>query len=354
MSSLDLEALLAPISESAPTGGNLEYEPDFAALEEAALGKPERQMGGGTIAGEPPNFNLLFARSNELLRRSKDLRIAGHLTRACIDRQGFAGLHQGLSLLRGLLEKYWASVHPQLDPDDANDPTMRVSALSALVSPDLLAALRAAPLLVSQVAGPISLRHFAIAAGEMPQPSGSPKVDANLLDAGFREIQLAALQTLATALQGARDELKRLGEAFQAGAGVPGPDFSSLDRVLYQAQSAVRPRLAARVAEGAPLKTDGAEPVNGTLEGASAAVVQSAPAITGAIRNREDVVLMLDKICGYYERYEPSSPLPLLLQRCRKLAALSFIDIVKDLAPSALQQVELIGGIVKEKPEAKK
>jgi type VI secretion system protein ImpA len=231
---------------------------------------------------------------------------------------------------------------------------MRVSALSALVSPDLLSALRAAPLLVSQVAGPISLRHFAIAAGEMSQPSDGPKVDANLLDAGFREVQLAALQNLATSLQGARDELKRLGEAFQAGAGVPGPDFSALDRVLYQAQSAVRPRLAARAAEGEPVKTDGAEPVNGNPAGATAAVLAAAPAITGAIRNREDVVMMLDKICGYYERHEPSSPLPLLLQRCRKLAALSFIDIVKDLAPSALQQVELIGGIAKEKPEAKK
>ena len=83
-------------------------------------------------------------------------------------------------------------------------------------------------------------------------------------------------------------------------------------------------------------------------------MAQAAPAVTGAIRNREDVVMLLDKICGYYERNEPSSPLPLLLQRCRKLAALSFIDIVKDLAPSALQQVELIGGIAKEKPEAKK
>jgi len=84
-----------------------------------------------------------------------------------------------------------------------------------------------------------------------------------------------------------------------------------------------------------------------------AAAAAPAQGITGAARSRDDVVMLLDKIIGYYERNEPSSPLPLLLQRCRKLAALSFLDIVKDMAPAALQQVELIGGIVKEPPAKK-
>src|SRR5690606_37094936 len=148
----------------------------FAALEEAALGKPERQMGSQTLPGEPPNFAALFARSNELLQRSKDLRIAAHLTRACVDKQGFVGLHQGLALLHRLVANFWPTLHPQLDPDDDNDPTMRVSALSALIAPELLTALRAAPLFSTQVAGPISLRHFAIAAGDLPQPTEGPKI----------------------------------------------------------------------------------------------------------------------------------------------------------------------------------
>jgi type VI secretion system protein ImpA len=355
MSLLDLQALLAPISESAPAGENLEYQPEFAALEEAALGKPERQMGTQTIPGEPPNFGVLFTRSNELLRKSKDLRIAAHLTRACVDREGFVGLHQGLALLHRLLANYWPSVHPQLDPDDGNDPTMRVSALSALASPELLGALRSAPLFTTQVAGPISLRYFAVASGELPQAGDGPKVDASLLEAGFREVPLAVLQNVAGALQGARDELKGLSEAFQKGAGgVPGPDLSALDRIVYQAQAAVKPRLGARASEGAaPVKAESAALPAGNGNGAPAPA-EPAAGISGAVRSRDDVVMLLDKIIGYYERNEPSSPLPLLLQRCRKLAALSFLDIVKDLAPSALQQVELIGGIVKEKPEPAK
>lgn len=363
MSLLDLEALLAPIAASAPAGENLEYTPEFAALEEAAVGKPERQMGTQTIAGEPPNYTVLFARANELLRKSKDLRVSAHLTRACLDKAGYIGLHQGLALLHRLLANYWPVVHPQLDPDDGNDPMMRISALSALIAPDLLTALRAAPLFTTQVAGPISLRSFAIAAGEVPQPTDGPKVDTNLIEAAFREVPLPVLTTLATALQGARDELKGVGDAFQKGSGgTPGPDFSAVDRLLYQAQTQVKPRLATRTADAAGAKpaaaaAPGASGAGAAPAGASeATLAAAAPAqgITGTIRNRDDVVMLLDKICGYYERHEPSSPLPLLLARCRKLASLSFIDIVKDMAPAALQHVELIGGISPEKAAAKK
>jgi type VI secretion system protein ImpA len=108
-------------------------------------------------------------------------------------------------------------------------------------------------------------------------------------------------------------------------------------------------------ATGAAATSAGNGGGNGAGDHGVAAAAAAAPAqgITGVVRNRDDVVLLLDKIIGYYERNEPSSPLPLLLQRCRTLAALSFLDIVKDMAPAALQQVELIGGIVKEPPAKK-
>jgi type VI secretion system protein ImpA len=351
MSLFNLDALVAPVSEAAPAGANLEYEAEFRALEEAAVGKREQQMGSGTIPGEPPNFNVLLTKSLALLERSKDLRIAGHLTRAAVEKHGFTGLAEGLGLIRRLLEKHWASIHPQLDPDDGNDPTMRISALSVLISPEFLTALRGAPLLVTQVAGPIALRHFSIAAGELPQATDGPKVDTSLLDAGFREVPLATVQALAAALDGARSELKALSAAFQAGAGAAGPDFSTLDRVLHQAQTAVRPRLAARTAEQAGAAPAAGTPGNGAGNGSEAAAAPAPVPITGNIRSRDDVVMLLDKISGYYERNEPSSPLPLLLARCRKLATLSFIDIVKDMAPGALQQVEVIAGTKTEPPK---
>jgi type VI secretion system protein ImpA len=55
-------------------------------------------------------------------------------------------------------------------------------------------------------------------------------------------------------------------------------------------------------------------------------------------------VRALDKICDYYARHEPSSPLPLLLQRCKRLATMSFIEIVREMVPDGLSQVEIIAG----------
>ena len=52
----------------------------------------------------------------------------------------------------------------------------------------------------------------------------------------------------------------------------------------------------------------------------------------------------LKLICDYYARSEPSSPVPLLLKRAQRLATGSFLDILRDLAPDALTQVEKVLG----------
>jgi type VI secretion system protein ImpA len=66
--------------------------------------------------------------------------------------------------------------------------------------------------------------------------------------------------------------------------------------------------------------------------------------MTGDVRSREDVVRLLDKICAYYARAEPSSPIPLLLQRSKRLVSANFLDIVRDIAPDGLTQVENLSG----------
>jgi type VI secretion system protein ImpA len=62
------------------------------------------------------------------------------------------------------------------------------------------------------------------------------------------------------------------------------------------------------------------------------------------VRSREDVLLALDKVIRYYEGNEPSSPIPLLIRRARRLVAKGFVDIVKDLMPGAVTEIETIGG----------
>jgi type VI secretion system protein ImpA len=68
---------------------------------------------------------------------------------------------------------------------------------------------------------------------------------------------------------------------------------------------------------------------------------------SGSIRNRTDVIATLDRICEYYARAEPSSPIPLLLQRAKRLVNMDFMGIVRDLTPSGVSEAEIIGGIDK-------
>jgi type VI secretion system protein ImpA len=60
------------------------------------------------------------------------------------------------------------------------------------------------------------------------------------------------------------------------------------------------------------------------------------------------VARAIDRICDYYSRNEPSSPVPLLLQRAKRLATGNFIDIVRDLAPDAMGDIEKICGLESE------
>jgi type VI secretion system protein ImpA len=333
---IDTENLLQPVAGAEPTGANLEYDPAFAELERAALGRPEQQIGKAIAPGEPPDWKTVQEQAALLLGRSKDLRLVSYLLRALLHRHGFEGLAAGLAVARGLLERYWAPLHPQLDPDDQHDPTIRVSALGVLSDPAVLVALRSAPLFRSRAFGPVSFRDIAVATGEIPPTPSAPTLEMAKIEGAFQEADDATLESLSTALQSAADHLRAIEVLFSESAGVAGPDVANLAQLLKQVHQFVKQRLDRRRPE-AGLDA-------GAGEGPQTNGVGSRSALSGQITSRDDVVRALDKICDYYARQEPSSPLPLLLQRCKRLATMSFIEIVREMVPDGLSQVELIAG----------
>src|ERR1700738_172218 len=123
-----LENLLAPVSPDNECGPDLTYDTAFQELEKLLAGKPETQFS----AGEPPNWLQVRERCFELLGRSKHLRVVLTLIAELIRLEGFAGFRDGLDLLRKLLERYWQSVYPRLDPEDHNDPTERINIVASL------------------------------------------------------------------------------------------------------------------------------------------------------------------------------------------------------------------------------
>jgi type VI secretion system protein ImpA len=342
MASIDVERLLAPASENPPCGQDLEYDRAFVELERVAAGKPERQMGNEVTAAEDPDWKALSHQAQALLERTKDVRVAAHLTKAQLRLGGLTAFADGVRLVRGLLERYWDGVHPQLDPDDG-DPTARVNALLGLGDPPTVAALRLAPLVDHRVVGRFNLRDVLSATGEYQLVEGQTPPDIATIEAAFDAVEVPALTAVFNAINGARDDLSAI-ESLVAGkvGSSRAVSMSKLSGLLDQAHRHVASRLERRtpdveepmVGNGTPAEGAGAEDGAATRRG-------GAP---GQIRSREDVVRMLDLIMGYYQRAEPSSPVPLLLNRAKKLATMSFVDIVKDMVPGAMSQIQVIGG----------
>jgi type VI secretion system protein ImpA len=82
-------------------------------------------------------------------------------------------------------------------------------------------------------------------------------------------------------------------------------------------------------------------PANGAAAPTAGPVATS---INGEIGSRADVVRMLDKILAYYQRHEPSSPVPMLIERAKRLAPKNFYEIMEELAPESVNQIKILRG----------
>lgn len=341
MGDVDIVALGQPIGEEDPCGPNLEYDPVFQDLERAAEGKPETQFADA----EPPDWKQVKSLALQLLQRSKDLRVVASLSNAVLELDGWPPFAASVALMQQLLTNYWDQVHPQLDPDDG-DPTLRVNAIAALCHPaGTLHSVRTVPLVSSPRVGRFSFRDIEIATGkvsvDLPEDE-QPKLTA--VNAAFLDADIEALKTDATALEEAANSIRAIEATLTDRLGSSqAPDLSDLSNELSNCHRIVIEQLAARgVGQGSAESTGAA--ADADTETAPGAVAAAAGPPSGEIRNREDIVQLLDKICDYYSRFEPASPVPLLLIRARRLVRMDFLAIMRDLAPDAVAQVEALRG----------
>lgn len=339
---MDLDALLQSHGEDAPSGDDLEYDQAFTELEIAAQPGEERQVGDEIIAAADPDYKDVAAKATEVLERSHDLRAGIFMAEAQLRLNGFPGFAKAIGYVAGCLDQHWETCHPQLDEDDG-DPTMRVNAVLALTDRTrILRGVRRAPLTKSRTFGMISLRDIAVADGEITPPDDMDSVpDPAQVAAAFQDTDADELRAIADAVSGALADVLAISAKFDAETPGQGPDLDPLIKLLRQANGRLSGALGEP--EGAADADMDAADVGG---GAVAAPVASVGG--GGINSTTDVQNALDRIIAYYERTEPSSPVPLLLLRAKKLVGADFLSIVKDMAPSGIENVNLIGGIEEE------
>jgi type VI secretion system protein ImpA len=353
MATIDVALFLQPTAEDPPCGQNLEYDPAFGELERAAEGKPEQVEGDKVISkAEDPQWRDMFEKAEALLRRSRDLRVAVYLTHAGLNLGGVSQLAAGLRLIAEMSKTFWDEVHPQLDEED-KDPTLRINSIQELESlpplgtsqrPSLLRSLERVLLVRSKQAGSFSYRDIKLAKVEL-SPTSAEKGSVPqlaLIEAAFQECELDDLQTTAKAVVDSVGTVGELRAYLRDKLGSErAPEFRVLDKELNGMRRILEEPLARRGVVQSASGPSSAEGEQGGLPAAGAGV--------GEIRTREDVVRILDKVSDYFQKYEPSSPVPLLLQRAKRLVAKDFMEILRDLTPAGVSQAEAIGGVEKHK-----
>lgn len=344
MSTIDVDTFLREIEADAPCGPNLEYDPAFVALEQAALGKPEVQYGKTITAAVPPDWKQVRAMAGALLERSRDLRLAVHLLRASLALHGIAGLADGITLIERLLEERWDSVHPALDADDDLDPTLRINSLAILADTgSLLRDVKDATLLMLPGLGPLTIKILEVAQNEVPAPAGMEKLAVASIESAIADLAPQVLGdsvgALARALAGVVNIevilVRRVGSSQALNLDVLTRPLRRAHAFLAGQQVAT----AGAAADAAPLQ----EAQAGAAADAPVNAI-TAPRATGEIAGRDDVVRMLDKLIQYYGGHEPSSPIPILLARARRLVPMSFMEILEDLAPGGVAQIAVLRG----------
>jgi type VI secretion system protein ImpA len=321
------EVLLHPISADHPCGQNLEDTPLLASFDTFRL------FGQATPFDPLPEWGEIRDNAAEALQKSKDLRLLAHLATAVLRTDGLPAFAETLTVAAEWLGRYWNHVYPLVD----EDAILRRSALNCFADQmAVIDGVRRVPLVDSRQHGRFSLRDFDIASGQMQPGPAETRPDEARINAAFAATSLEDLTRMQQSAAAALAALQRIDSLMRDGAG-PGaaPNFDGLSSQLGRIDRILRVQLAARPNGHAE---PGAEPA------ADAAPGQT-PATSGPIRSREDAIRALDAVAEFFRRSEPSSPIPLFLERAKRLVSKDFLEVLADIAPDALAQARAAGGL---------
>ncbi|MGZ9046106.1 MAG: type VI secretion system protein TssA [Telluria sp.] len=301
---LDIEQLLAPVSEQDPCGDDIRFSSEVDAISRARQADdPTLEQGAWVTSLKEADWKFVAARCAQLIeKRSKDLRLAVWLAEAAALTSSFRGLGDGLSLVAAMCERYWDTLYPR---PDAGDQEERIGNLCWIAA--------RAPRLVQELpvamhgGTPWSMVAFE-AARARAGADGAPDPDAvrRQTPRGFYEALLADTAYCTEAIA-------RLERVVDDKLGVDGPGFTAAKAALDGVLHSVTPwaREAGAAAEGA-----GA--------GAGAALALTPELVThaghmqvghGPIQTRAHALAQLRQVAEYFRKAEPHSPVAYLADK---------------------------------------
>lgn len=337
--------LLDPVTAEQPCGKNLEDTDTLASIDAYQIfgqttlepvddgdGAPARKEM--RKSDRPPDWEHIRDEALAALQMSKDLRLLAHLGAASLRLEGIPAFVETLTVASSWLQSYWTQVYPLVD----EDAIFRQNALNCFADPvAVLDGLRRAPLVSHQQHGRFSVRDLDIASGQVTVSGSEPLPDGGRISAAFAATPIEELRSLQSTLDGALTAIGAIDGAMRDAAGSElAPSFDGLSTQLNKIVAAVRAQVAVHPA-GAGAEP-GQEGGQGQDEGGQVVAV-------GAIRSRQDAIRALDAAAEFFRRNEPSSPIPMFLERAKRLVSKDFLEVLADIAPDALPQAKAAGGV---------
>lgn len=307
--------LLTPIPGDDPAGPYLRYDPLYDKIKDARRDDP--LMDPPVRADWRQVADLT---SEALAKRTKDLQLAAWLTEAQLNREGYAGLREGLELIAALLDQFWETVHPIIEDGDAD---MRAAPLG-WVGSYLDIPVRLAPVTAKGHSFAAYRESRAIPTDEEAKADDEKrqrreealadgKQDPDEFDAAFAATPKAWYRQLLADVDASVALVKTLESVGDEKFGESAPSYKSLRDALAE----VRVGAVALLKRKLELEPDpiDAEPVSLDEPGEAEAQAGEGGGLSVEPRSRDDAASRIAGAARYLRRAKPTDPAPYLLVR---------------------------------------
>jgi type VI secretion system protein ImpA len=190
--------------------------------------------------------------------------------------------------------------------------------------------------------GPLTIHMLEVATGETVVGDDEERIAVASLRAALSDVSEAVLVEVVDALARSRSSVEAIEILLVRQVGnAQALNLTPLVRILNRAHLFFAEQSPVNVISDA---TGNMSDRDSGAEQCSPSSRVGSTAVNGEIASRAEVIRVLDSVLRYYVQYEPSSPVPVLLSRAKRLVPKSFMQIMEDLAPDSMQQMLVFQG----------
>jgi type VI secretion system protein ImpA len=358
---LDIEAILKPISAEKPAGSDVREAKSFTILKEARREEEALVQGDWKRDIKAADWPKVVQTATKILTtESKDLQVTVWLIEGVVKRNGFAGLRDGLKVLRGLHEQYWDSMYPLVEDGDVEFRSGKIEALTQ----KLPVALKMVPIIKPQGG-----THYSYSAYEESRQvenlrrGGAPtqdalaealaegKVDGEKFDKAVAGVPLNHCSNLLEDLVQAQEELERFNHTLDEQYKDAAPSLSQIGQVVGDCLTLIDGIV--RKKGGVGLQRPAQE---GTSEEQQEFTVTPSTAGTGGgimPHDRHDAIRRLSAIANFFRQTEPHSPVSYLVQRAARWGEMPLEEWLQEVIKNegVLGEVKETLGLMMKQPD---